>query len=138
MIAGGGTGTTSPALDAAVRSDLRRASSVSSSLSFAASPSDHPHLARASVRFARRRCPSRILRSSSSGPAASVRRTATVHLDVTLGELRQAREDLLTSLLEEVVWQFRRQDWSRQDLVNMMRSMPQLVGPEFAFPSKET
>ena len=60
------------------------------------------------------------------------------HLDLTLGELRGAREDALLNLLEEVVWQFRRQDWSRQDLVTMVRSTPQHVGREYAFPSTET
>jgi hypothetical protein len=59
------------------------------------------------------------------------------HLDLTLGELRGAREDVLLNLLEEVVWQFRRQDWSRQDLVTMVRSAKQHMGPEFAFPEKE-
>lgn len=59
-------------------------------------------------------------------------------LDMTLGELRGAREDALVNLLEEVVWQFRRQDWSRQDLVTMVRSTPKYVGPEYAFPVSET
>ena len=59
-------------------------------------------------------------------------------LDMSLGELRGAREDVLINLLEEVVWQFRRQDWSRQDLVTMVRSTPRYVGPEYAFPVNET
>lgn len=59
-------------------------------------------------------------------------------LDMTLGELRGAREDALVNLLEEVVWQFRRQDWSRQDLVTMVRATPQYVGREYAFPEQET
>jgi hypothetical protein len=59
------------------------------------------------------------------------------HLDLNLDELRGAREDVLLNLLEEVVWQFRRKDWSRQDLLTMVRSAKQLMGPEFAFPEKE-
>lgn len=59
-------------------------------------------------------------------------------LDLTLGELRGSREEALVNLLEEVVWQFRRQDWSRQDLVTMVRATPKYVGKEYAFPEKET
>lgn len=58
-------------------------------------------------------------------------------LDLTLGQLRESREDALVNLLEEVAWQFRRQDWSRQDLVNLVRSAPKVLGREYAFPAKE-
>lgn len=58
-------------------------------------------------------------------------------LDVTLGQLRGGREDLVINLAEEIVWQFRRQDWSRQDLVTMLRRIPQQSGQEYALPEKE-
>lgn len=58
-------------------------------------------------------------------------------LDVTLGQLREGREDLVINLAEEIVWQFRRQDWSRQDLVTMLRRLPQQLGQEHGFPDKE-
>jgi hypothetical protein len=58
-------------------------------------------------------------------------------LDVTLHQLRAGREDLVINLAEEIVWQFRRQDWSRQDLVAMLRRIPQQLGQEYAFPGQE-
>jgi hypothetical protein len=60
------------------------------------------------------------------------------HLDATLASLRASREDVVITLLEDVIWQFRRQDWSRQDLVNMLRSAPAYMGHEYAFPEQET
>jgi hypothetical protein len=60
------------------------------------------------------------------------------HLDATLASLRASREDVVITLLEDVIWQFRRQDWSRQDLVNMLRSAPAYMGHEYAFPQQET
>jgi hypothetical protein len=59
-------------------------------------------------------------------------------LDAPLGAIRGAREDFAVNLLEEVVWQFRRQDWSRQDLVGMLRSASRYMGPEYAFPDRES
>ena len=69
---------------------------------------------------------------------SSLEARVEAHLDVTLAELRNAREEVLLNLLEEIVWQLRRQDWSRQDLVNMVRSAKQLMGAQFAFPAQET
>jgi hypothetical protein len=68
--------------------------------------------------------------------------TAEAHveafLDAPLGSIRGAREDFAVNLLEEIVWQFRRQDWSRQDLVGMLRSAPRYMGHEYAFPDRDT
>ena len=61
-----------------------------------------------------------------------------VSLDASLGEILGAREEFATNLLEEIVWQFRRQDWSRQDLDTLLRRAPQYMGPEYALPTRET
>jgi hypothetical protein len=58
--------------------------------------------------------------------------------EVSISSLRSAREEVVVNLLEEVAWQFRRDDWKRQDLVNVVQMAPKHLGPQYAFPAKES
>lgn len=84
----------------------------------------------------------RYIEDEKSPFAGRFRRTATEKrvestLDTALGALRGAREEAVVNLIEEVVWQFRRDDWKRQDLVNVVKVAAKHLGPQYAFPAQE-
>jgi len=62
---------------------------------------------------------------------------AEASVEEELGPIRAARSDAVVNLLEEIVWQFRGEAWSRQDLVQVVNSTHLHLGPEFSFPSDE-
>lgn len=59
-------------------------------------------------------------------------------LVTSLGAVRASREEAVVNLLEEVVWQCRRDDWSRQKLVEAVPRAAQFLGAEYALPPEES
>jgi len=59
-------------------------------------------------------------------------------LVTSLGALRASREEVVVNLLEEVVWQSRRDDWTRHTLVGAVQRAAQFLGPEYAIPAVES
>lgn len=63
---------------------------------------------------------------------------AEAELATSLGALRASREEVVVNLLEEIVWQFRRDDLSRHELVEAVPRAAQFLGPEYAIPAVES
>ena len=51
--------------------------------------------------------------------------------DISLRVLRKSRKDIALALLEEMAWQFDRQDYSRQSLDNYLSSAKEFLGREY-------
>jgi len=81
------------------------------------------------------------------GPAPLSPRRRTIpeprveaQLTSSLGAVRSARADMVVNLLEDIVWQCRRDDWPRSKLVDAIRSTPRFLvdGGEYVFPASES
>lgn len=84
----------------------------------------------------------RYLEDEKSYSVAPYRPTATdpqveATLETPLRSLRGARQEAIVNLLEEVVWQFRRQDFKRHRLMGVVKSAYMHLGPEYALPETE-
>ena len=63
-------------------------------------------------------------------PCAVDRRVEAI-LDVSLIELRRSKKDIALTLLDEIVWQFGRDDFSRQGLENYLSKAKEFLGREY-------
>ena len=59
-------------------------------------------------------------------------------LVTSLGALRASREEVVVNLLEEVVWQSRRDDWTRHTLVGAVPRAAQFLGTQYSIPAVES
>jgi hypothetical protein len=61
----------------------------------------------------------------------AVERRVEATLDVSLIELRRSKKDIALTLLDEIAWQFGRDDFSRQSLENYLSKAKEFLGREY-------
>ena len=61
----------------------------------------------------------------------AVERRVDATLDASLMELRRSRKDIALSLLDEIAWQFGRDDFSRKSLENYLSTAKEFLGREY-------
>ena len=63
-------------------------------------------------------------------PRAAENRVEAV-IDISLSDIRQRQKEIALFLLEEIVWQFGRNDLTRHDLENYLSRAKVLLGREY-------